>query len=1019
MEELEVHSKSYLVRWIYVKPKHSISWSIQPHKKSLNFGIFKHAAGNNCKSLSVSSDASILSDPARDRDGGRPGSVVPAPEKLKSIGMKQVVWIGRCDADKIAQGTYAVGDKPEDAGNYGLVFDNTFSKTVSKTVTFVLLTYPTDNPPHWNHQIHHSQAISHCSHTCQSTTELPSANVGGAATAASAAAPAREPSGSNGSLADSASTQDNSKQRYVHTGILQKRRRKKHQGYARRYFSLDFETQTLSYFHDRNSSAMRGTMPLDFAAVAHDDFHKEFSIDSGAEIWHLRALNSQSYESWKRALKKASNPKKATTSNGYPSELSPNASEAQSHQRTQSTTQSRAQSRVHSRAHSRNPSYRHSPADIAADMKSWSQIESAYAKITRSRDVARRLAKDTDSKYLSSPAPQTKKGQKHRGRSPSPLPRASTAHLSADYADNTDSSENTSRRSFWKIKQKDAPTPPTPESRRTSSGQHSTAGPSASHLEVSTGNIPESTMHQDLLGVLNDLDAAVAELAAVLEYRKLTLSAINVGDLSSRQEFDSEDEDEFFDALDETESPLLVIQTDASDIEETETTHERAPSVYEEEVEVDPHESSDTDGSDDEDAPSTALNSNAQCSLFPAKPKSLTPLPLQRVKRRNGIPPPAVQPPSLISFLRRNVGKDLSTISMPVSANEPISLLQRAAEQLEYSLLLDKAASATDGVERLIYVTAFAISPLSGVRLKERAARKPFNPMLGETYELIREDSGFRFISEKVSHRPLQLAFQADSRDWSLSQSPKPTQQFWGKSAEIITEGKLRLSLHTHGERYSWSTASCSLRNIIAGEKYIEPTGEMVVLNETTGEKTVTTFKAGGLFSGRSEELHTKTFDSHGKPLPLGLQGTWPESVRLTENGNLTNTVIWSAGPLVKHPQKHWGYTQFAASLNEITSTEKNRIPPTDSRLRPDQRALEEGNVDGAEELKEKLEVAQRVRRRDMETKGETWTPRWFTKLEGDLAGTEDVWKIKTGKEGYWEERTSGKWTGVVPVLNV
>ncbi|KAI5295311.1 hypothetical protein KEM52_001762 [Ascosphaera acerosa] len=38
MEELE----SYLVRWIYVQPKHTIAWSIQPHRKSLNFGIFKH-----------------------------------------------------------------------------------------------------------------------------------------------------------------------------------------------------------------------------------------------------------------------------------------------------------------------------------------------------------------------------------------------------------------------------------------------------------------------------------------------------------------------------------------------------------------------------------------------------------------------------------------------------------------------------------------------------------------------------------------------------------------------------------------------------------------------------------------------------------------------------------------------------------------------------------------------------------------------------------------------------------------
>lgn len=1001
--------------------------------------------------MSVSTDASTVSDP-KDHNGinnnsnnKSSGSVVSAVEKLKSIGMKQVLWIGRCDADKIAQGSYTVGPKPEDAGNYGLVFDNTFSKTVSKTVTFVLLTYFTDTPPQWNHQIYHPQkTISHTAQNSRTSIQSGSANnTGNGTTAAPANAAAPRKRCSNDSLTNSISTDETTKQKIVHTGVLQKRRRKRHQGYARRFFSLDFQTQTLSYYHDRNSPAMRGAMPLDFAAVGHDDFQKEFSIDSGAEIWHLRALNSQSYESWKKALEKASSLRKANINNmKNPNEDIAGHAAAVAAQVGGAGSGGGALSVAAGRAHSRTPSYHPAHPDIAVDFKLWSQIESAHAKIARSREITRRLARDTDPKYLASP--QQHPQQNPRGRSPSPMRnnvgKSSSPRLTTETnggSDATESTENIHRRSFWKIRSKDSngvPLTPTssstPDSRRTPSSQHPPSMSSTTHLDVipanssSSAHVPEtSSMHDDLMTVFNDLSAAVSELSAALEHKKITkVPASHVTDISSRPSFDSEGEDEFFDALDETsDSPLLIIQTDASDNEEVEPVHERAPSVYEEEVEEGgAHEASDTDESDvDDEPPSSALNSNAYSSLFPAKSKSLTPLPLQPIKRRATIPPPAVHPPSLISFLRKNVGKDLSAISMPVSANEPISLLQRASEQLEYCSLLDKAATATDGVERLIYITAFAISPLSGVRLKERAARKPFNPMLGETFELVREDLGFRFIAEKVSHRPVQLSFQADARDWSLTQSPKPTQQFWGKSAEIITEGKLRLSLHTHGERYSWAPANCSLKNIIAGEKYVEPTGEMVVMNETTGEKTVTTFKAGGMFSGRSEELSTKTFDSHGKALPLGLQGTWADSIKLTENGLPTNTTIWSVGPLVKQPQKHWGYTQFAATLNEVTSTEKGHLPPTDSRYRPDQRALEEGHVDRAEEMKEKLEVAQRVRRREMESKGESWTPRWFTKLEGNPAGTEDVWKLKTGKDGYWEERASGKWTGVVPVLSV
>ena len=381
-------------------------------------------------------------------------------------------------------------------------------------------------------------------------------------------------------------------------------------------------------------------------------------------------------------------------------------------------------------------------------------------------------------------------------------------------------------------------------------------------------------------------------------------------------------------------------------------------------------------------------------------------------------------PPSLIGFLRKNVGKDLSTISMPVSSNEPLSLLQRAAEQLEYSPLLDRASSATDSVERLIYLTAFAISSLSAARVKERSIRKPFNPMLGETFELVREDRQFRFVAEKVSHRPLQLAMHADGTNWSFSQSPKPSQKFWGKSSEILTDGKVRISLHTVSEHYSWNHPTTFLRNILAGEKYVEPVNTTAVLNETTGHKAVVSFKAKGMFSGRSEDCTVTCFDTHGEELPLGLAGTWTQSLLLTEHGNVTQKTIWSAGALVDHAAKHYGFTKFGATLNEINSLEASRLPPTDSRLRPDQRVLEDGNHEEAEELKVQLEEGQRAQRKEMEEKGQDWKARWFSKVEvanpdGADGAEEVVWKLRGGKEGYWEERAKGEWTGVVPIFKV
>jgi oxysterol-binding protein-related protein 1/2 len=93
--------------------------------------------------------------------------------------------------------------------------------------------------------------------------------------------------------------------------------------------------------------------------------------------------------------------------------------------------------------------------------------------------------------------------------------------------------------------------------------------------------------------------------------------------------------------------------------------------------------------------------------------------------------------------------QDLSKITMPAAWCEPLSILQRVAENLSSSHLLDLANEQLDQCKRLEYVAAFSVSCTSS--LKDRLS-KPFNPLLGETYELTREDLGFRFVSEQVSH---------------------------------------------------------------------------------------------------------------------------------------------------------------------------------------------------------------------------------------------------------------------------
>src|SRR5439155_25874113 len=94
---------------------------------------------------------------------------------------------------------------------------------------------------------------------------------------------------------------------------------------------------------------------------------------------------------------------------------------------------------------------------------------------------------------------------------------------------------------------------------------------------------------------------------------------------------------------------------------------------------------------------------------------------------------------------------------------EPTSMLQRVAEDMEYTALLDKAAELDDPTERILYVAAFAASEYASTIGR---VAKPFNPLLGETYEYARPDRGYRFFVEQVSHHPPIGAAWAESVNW-------------------------------------------------------------------------------------------------------------------------------------------------------------------------------------------------------------------------------------------------------------
>ena len=112
---------------------------------------------------------------------------------------------------------------------------------------------------------------------------------------------------------------------------------------------------------------------------------------------------------------------------------------------------------------------------------------------------------------------------------------------------------------------------------------------------------------------------------------------------------------------------------------------------------------------------------------------------------------------------------------------------------------------------------------------------------------------------------------------------------------------------------------------------------------------------------------------------------------------------VWRPGALPEDHELYYGFSRFAIELNDLEPSLVDILPATDSRFRPDQRLLEEGNVPGAETAKIQLEQAQRERRIENEEKGVVHQPKWFRKVNSSADGHEAQWEFSGT---YWDFRS-------------
>ncbi|TNM93104.1 hypothetical protein fugu_018506 [Takifugu bimaculatus] len=356
----------------------------------------------------------------------------------------------------------------------------------------------------------------------------------------------------------------------------------------------------------------------------------------------------------------------------------------------------------------------------------------------------------------------------------------------------------------------------------------------------------------------------------------------------------------------------------------------------------------------------------------------------------------------LLSQLK--LGMDLTRVVLPTFILEKRSLLEMYANFMAHPdmfLSITAGATAEDRIVRFVeyYLTAFHEGRKGAV------AKKPYNPILGETFhcswEVPREkvkpqvrsnqgssrDQGrapnnsqqaedssagcyrVRFVAEQVSHHPPVSGFYCECRERKMCVSAHvwTKSKFMGMSIGVSMVGEGVLFLLEHDEEYVFTLPSAYARSILT-VPWVELGGKVSISCAKSGYSATVTF-------------HTKPF-----------YGGKVHRVTAEVKHNSTNTIVCKA-------QGEWnGTLEFTYSSGETKVIDTDKLPVTKKKLRPVERqgrtesrrlwkrvtkSLKDGNIDEATEHKHRLEERQRGEEKQRAADNKAWTPKYFTK-EGD-----------------------------------
>uniref|UniRef100_A0A7N9CLZ9 Oxysterol-binding protein n=1 Tax=Macaca fascicularis TaxID=9541 RepID=A0A7N9CLZ9_MACFA len=350
----------------------------------------------------------------------------------------------------------------------------------------------------------------------------------------------------------------------------------------------------------------------------------------------------------------------------------------------------------------------------------------------------------------------------------------------------------------------------------------------------------------------------------------------------------------------------------------------------------------------------------------------------------------------LISQLK--LGMDLTKVVLPTFILEKRSLLEMYADFMAHpDLLLAITAGATPE-ERVICFVEYYLTAFHEGR-KGALAKKPYNPIIGETFHCswevpkdrvkpkrtaprspagchehpVADDPSnsykLRFVAEQVSHHPPISCFYCECKEKRLCVNTHvwTKSKFMGMSVGVSMIGEGVLRLLEHGEEYVFTLPSAYARSILT-IPWVELGGKVSINCAKTGYSATVIFHTKPFYGGKVHRVTAEVKHNPTNTIVCKAHGEWNGTLEFTYSNGETKVIDTTTLPV--YPKK-------------IRPLEKQGPMESRNLWREVTRYLRLGDIDAATEQKRHLEEKQRVEERKRENLRTPWKPKYFIQ-EGD-----------------------------------